>query len=130
MLDSRMLSFWYLHWVLRVVKLQALLGRSGFDILSSGIHKTQAHSRDSISHYYSTKKKMFLLLGLDYCTVLSNIITVKLQKQLGNKTSIPEFPAIVSRPASFCKKFVSLAVLCVLTVSVLFTTVFQVMTSY
>ena len=37
---------------------------------------------------------------------------------------------IVSRPASFYKKFVSLAVMYVLTVSVLFTTVFQVMTSY
>ena len=46
--DSRMLSFWFLHWVFRVVKLQALLGRSGFDILSSGIHKTQAHSKDLI----------------------------------------------------------------------------------
>ena len=69
---------------------------------------------------------MFLLLGLDYCTVLSSIITVKLQKQLG----IAECPRIVSRPAPFYKKFVSPAVLCVLTVSVLFTTVFQVMKSY
>ena len=32
-------------------------------------------------------EEMFLLLGLDYCTVLSSIITVKLQKQLGNSTA-------------------------------------------
>ena len=46
---------------------------------------------------------MFLLLILDYCTVLSSIITVKLQKQLG----IPECPRTVSRPAPVYKKFVS-----------------------
>ena len=73
---------------------------------------------------------MFLLLGLDYCTVLSNIITVKLQEQLGNNTAFPECPRIVSRPAPFHKMLVSLAVLCVFTVSVLFTTVLQVIMSY
>ena len=72
---------------------------------------------------------MFLFPGLNHCTVLSSIITVKLQKQ----HSIPGCLRIVNRPAPFYKKFVSLAVLavlCVLTVSDLFTTVFQVMTSY
>ena len=55
--DSRMLSFWFLHWVFRVVKLQAILGRPGFDIVSSGIHKTQAHIKDFL-HNYSTKKNV------------------------------------------------------------------------
>ena len=31
--DSRMLSFWFLHWVFRVVELQASLGPLRFDIL-------------------------------------------------------------------------------------------------
>ena len=43
--DSRLLLFWFLHWIFRVVELQSLLGPLGFDILSSGIHKTQAHSK-------------------------------------------------------------------------------------
>ena len=45
-----------LHWVFRVVEFQSLLGPPGFDIVSSGIHKTQAHSKDFL-HYYFTKKK-------------------------------------------------------------------------
>ena len=52
--DSRMLSFWFLHWVFRVVKLQALLGRSGFDILSSGIHKTKHTVIVMVGLMYST----------------------------------------------------------------------------
>ena len=82
--DSRMLSFWFLHWDFRVVKLQALLGRSGFDILGSGIHKTQARSNDLILHYYSTKKKCSCC-SVQYCQ--SIIVAVKLQKQLGNNTA-------------------------------------------
>ena len=82
--DSRMLSFWFLHCVFRVVELQSLLGPPGFDILSSGIHKTQAHIKDFLFH----QEEMFLLSGLDYCTVLSSIITVKLQKQFGNNTAL------------------------------------------
>ena len=54
--DLRMGSFWFSHWVFRVVELQSLLGPPDFDILSSGIHKTQAHIKDFL-HYYSTKKK-------------------------------------------------------------------------
>ena len=54
--DSRMLSFWFLHWVFRVVELQAILGPPGFDIFSSGIHKTQVHIKDFL-HYCFTKKK-------------------------------------------------------------------------
>ena len=83
--DSRMLSFWFLHWVFRVVELQSLLGPPGFDILSSGIHKTQAHSKGFLLLFH--QEEMFLLSGLNYCTVLSSIITVKLQKQLGNNTT-------------------------------------------
>ena len=67
--ESRMLSFQFLHWVFRAVELQASLGPPGFDIFSSVIHKTQAHIR------------------IDYCTVLSSIITVKLQKQIGSNTA-------------------------------------------
>ena len=33
------------------------------------------------------QEEMFLLLGLDYCPVLSSTITVKLQKQIGNNTA-------------------------------------------
>ena len=68
--DSRMLSFWFLHRVFRVVKLQALLGRSGFDILSSGIHKPQSHSKDLILHYCSTKRRNVpvVRIGLPYST--------------------------------------------------------------
>ena len=54
--DLRMLSFWFLHWVFRVVELQSLPGLPDFGILGSGIHKTQAHSKDFL-HYYFTKKK-------------------------------------------------------------------------
>ena len=141
MLDSRVLSFWFLHWVFGVVELQSLPGPLGFDILSCGIHKTQAHSKEFL-HYYFTKNKCSCCQDwITVRTVLSSIITVKLQKQLGAFLSVQEsyfsvagyseiVPRIISRPAPFHKKFVSLAVLFVLTVSVLFTTVFQVMTSY
>ena len=67
--DSRRLSLWFLHWVFRVVILRALLGPPRFDIFISGIHKTQAHI------------KIPTLLGLDYYTVVSSIITVKLQNK-------------------------------------------------
>ena len=83
--DSRMLSFWFLHWVFRVVELQSLLGPPGFHILGSGIHKTQAYSKGFLLLFH--QEEMFLLSGLNYCTVLSSIITVKLQKQLGNNTA-------------------------------------------
>ena len=67
---------------------------------------------------------------MQYWPVLSRIITVRLQEQLENNTAFPECARIVSRPAPFHKKYVSLAVLCVFTVSVLFTTVLQVIMSY
>ena len=84
--DSRMLSLWYLHWVSRVVELQALLGPPRFEIFSSGIHKTQADIKDFL-HYFFYQEEMFLFSGLDYRTVLSSIITVKLQKQIENNTT-------------------------------------------
>ena len=87
--DSRMLSllsFWFLHWAFRVVELQSLLlGPPDSGILSSRIHKTQAHSKGFLLLFH--QEEMFLLSGLNYCTVLSSIITVKLQKQLGNNTA-------------------------------------------
>ena len=84
MRDSRMLSFWFLHWVFRVVILQALLGPLRFHMFSSGIHKTQAHIKEFLLFY---QEEMFLLLGLDYCTVVSSIITVNLHKHIGNNTA-------------------------------------------
>ena len=56
--DSRMLLFWFLRWVFRVVEPQASLGPPRFDIFSFGIHKTQAHINDFL-HYCFTKKKCF-----------------------------------------------------------------------
>ena len=80
-----MLSFWFLHWAFRVVELQSLPGPPGIDILSSEIHKTQAHSKSVLLLFH--QEGMFLLSGLNYCTVLGSIITVKRQKQLGNNTA-------------------------------------------
>ena len=93
--DSRMLSFWFLHCVFRVVELEALLSPPGSDILSSGIHKTEAHGKDFL-HYYFTKKK---------CSCCQDWITVQywvalLQLNYRNNSEITQHPP-------FYKKFVS-----------------------
>ena len=64
-----MLSFWFLYWVFRVVELQALLGPPGFDILRSGIHKTQAHIKDSYTIVLPRRNVPVVRTGLLYSTV-------------------------------------------------------------
>ena len=68
MLDSRMLSFWFLHWIFKVVELQLLLGPLGFDIVSSGIHKTQAHSKVSYTIILSRRNVPVVRIELLYST--------------------------------------------------------------
>ena len=62
--DSKMLSLWFLHRAFRVVKLQASLGPHWFDVLVLEFIK-QKHTLRILLY----QEEMFLLLGLDYCTV-------------------------------------------------------------
>ena len=83
---SRMLSFWFLHWVARVVEFQALLGPPCFDIFSSGIQKHKYTLRISYTIVLPRRNVPVVRIIPESCTVLSSIITVKLQKQIENDT--------------------------------------------
>ena len=62
--DSRMLSFWFLYQVFRVVELQALPGPPCFDIFSSGIHKHKHTLRISYSIVLPRQNVHVVRIGL------------------------------------------------------------------
>ena len=104
--DLRMHSFGFLRWVFRVVEFQTSLGPPRSDIL---LLEDKHTLRISYAIVITRRNVPAVSIGSLY----SSIITVKLQKQIGNN-SISECPRIVSRPTPLYKKnFVSLAVLCV-----------------
>ena len=90
MSNSKILSFWFLHCVFRVVELQASLGPSPFDILVLEYtqHKTQAHIKDFLRYCYPG---IVILRRYDFAAriglLYSSIITIKLHKQIGNNTA-------------------------------------------
>ena len=80
--DSRMLSFRFLHWF-RVVEFQTLLGTPRFDILVLEYTKHKHTLRLSYAIVIPKRNVPAVRSGLLY----SSIITVKLQKQVGNNTA-------------------------------------------
>ena len=79
--DSKMLLFWFLHCVFRVVELQASLGPPRFDILVLEYTKHKHTLRISYTIVIPRRNVPAVRIGLLY----SSIITVKLQK---NKSEI------------------------------------------
>ena len=83
--DSRMLAFWFVHWVFRVLKLEASLGLGppGFDILVLELTKHKHTLRISYTIVIPRRNVPAVRIGLLY----SGIVTVKLQKQIGRNTA-------------------------------------------
>ena len=82
MLDSRMLSFWLLHWEFSAVELQTSLGPPRFDILVLEYTKHKDTVRISYAIVIQRRNVPAVRIGLLYSS-----ITVELHKQIGNKTA-------------------------------------------
>ena len=89
--DPRMLAFWFIHWIFRVVELEASLGLGppGFDILVLEFTKHKHTLR--ISYTIVIPRRNVSAVRIE--SLYSCIVTVKLQKQ--------ECPRTVSRPTPF-----------------------------
>ena len=81
--DSRMLSFWFLHWIFRVVEFQTSVGPPRLHILVLEHTKYNHTLRISYTIVIPRRNVPAVRIGLRY----SSIITVKLQKQIGNNTA-------------------------------------------